>query len=105
MDAGFPLRNIIYNGALNQFFSSWSSLASDPAGVTGRAPVQAQSLTMTDAFHRMAAGLDNIRQDAEAGIQQGLDRANELTGEIAQLNRKIVAARERPTTVPWTAPH
>lgn len=84
--------------ALDQFFSSWSSLASDPGGVTGRAPVQAQSLTLTDAFHRMAAGLDNIRQDAEANIQQGLDRANVLTDEIARLNREIVAAEVQGDT-------
>jgi len=84
--------------AIDEFFSAWSSLASDPAGLTGRSPVQAQAQQLVDTLNGLAVDLDLLRQDAESEITGDLRRANELIEQIASLNRQIVAEEVDGTT-------
>jgi flagellar hook-associated protein 1 FlgK len=84
--------------ALDQFFSAWSGLASDPAGLSSRGPVHTQARTLTDTFHDLARTLDVVRQEAELGIAEDIRRVNELTQDLADLNRDIVSAEVEGNT-------
>jgi flagellar hook-associated protein 1 FlgK len=79
-------------GAIDAFFSAWSALASDPSSTVARMSVKAEGERLSDTMGQMAANLDLLRLEAEDRLAADVRRVNEITGQIAELNRQIVAA-------------
>ncbi len=78
--------------ALDQFFSAFSSLATNPSSATARNAVREQGFLLADQFQGLAAGVDQLRQDTEGRLLAAVERANRLADEVARLNRQITAA-------------
>jgi flagellar hook-associated protein 1 FlgK len=83
---------------LDQFFSAWSALATDPNSSTARGAVKNQAEALTDQLNGLASDLDALRQDTEARLQSSVDRVNTLAEEIARYNREVVAAESTGET-------
>lgn len=76
---------------LDQFFSAWSALATNPTSNTARGTVRNEALKLTEQLHKLAADMDTLRQDTEFRLASSVDRVNALAEEVARLNRAIAA--------------
>jgi flagellar hook-associated protein 1 FlgK len=54
--------------------------------------VRAEGQRLTDTLNGMAGDLDILRQDAEITLLNDVQRVNELTSEVAELNQRIVTS-------------
>ena len=78
--------------ALDQFFSSWSDLATNPGSVEAREGVRTHARTLTIQMHSLAESVDQIRQDTEARLSSAVEQVNDLAREVATLNREITSS-------------
>jgi flagellar hook-associated protein 1 FlgK len=79
------------SGSLDRFLSAWSDLASNPGSPVARSVVRQRGQELADKLNNLAASVDQVRQDVEARLAQGMDRVNTLAADIARLNREIVS--------------
>jgi flagellar hook-associated protein 1 FlgK len=84
--------------ALDRFHSAWSELSVNPSSTPVRTVLRQTASVLTQKFDELASGLDAIRQEAEARLQQGVDSANSLMSRIGDLNRQIVSTEADGTT-------
>ncbi len=77
---------------LDQFFSAWSSLATDPTSASARGAVREQGSLLSGQLRGLAADLDVLRQDTEARLLSSVQKVNDLAGTVARLNREITAS-------------
>lgn len=77
---------------LDAFFSAWSELATHPSSQTARTVLRDRADQVAERFRSLAAGLDQLRQDAEDRLASSVDRINAIAEGVARLNRDIVAA-------------
>ncbi len=77
------------SNALDEFFSAWSFLATNPTSNTGRSEVRGQAESLTDLMNGLAKDMDQLRQDTEARLLAGVERINDLSTQIARLNREV----------------
>ncbi len=75
--------------SLTSFFTSVSSLSTQPANSTSRQSVLAAAGTLTDAFHQAAATLGKARSDANSVVANTVSQINGLTSKIAALNSQL----------------
>lgn len=76
---------------LSSFWNSWEQLANYPTDRTVRQGVLSKAQTLSSTIRRIDRGLERIRTETKAQIQNGVEDANELFEEIADLNAKISA--------------
>lgn len=76
---------------IDRFFSTFSDLATNPNSPPTRTALRQSASELVDRFHELAAGLDELRQEAEISLDTKIGRANQLLGEVALLNRDIVS--------------
>ncbi len=76
---------------LDQFFDSWQNLANNPADLSARTMVKTNGEILTGVFHNLAAQLSAYKQSRNDEITQRVDKVNELTKEIFNLNKEIAA--------------
>ncbi len=80
------------SSSLDQFFSAWSGLATDPIGPGARGAVQQEGSLLSGHLRSLAGDLDVLRQDTEARLLSSVQRVNDLAETVADLNREITAA-------------
>ena len=80
------------SSALDEFFNAWSFLASNPDNSSAREGVRSQARILVERMGSLAAGLDQVRQDAEASLSSTVNRVNELAEEVARVNREVTSA-------------
>lgn len=78
--------------ALDAYWSSWSDLASDPTNVSAKGVVRQAGQTLANTLNRFAQQLDAVDQNNREGMNAGVNQVNKLSGQIADLNRRIVSA-------------
>jgi len=78
--------------AMDQFYSGWSSLASNPNSTVSRSALRQQATALIEKFHSLVANIDQVRQDVETRLTVTVDRVTALSADIARLNTAIVAA-------------
>ncbi len=78
--------------AMDQFYSGWSSLASNPNSTVSRSALRQQATALIEKFHSLVANIDQVRQDVETRLTVAVDRVTALSADIARLNTAIVAA-------------
>ena len=76
---------------LDQFFSAWSALATNPTSLTARGAVRNEAQNLVDQIRDLSSDIDSLRQDTEFRLASSVKRVNELAQEVARLNREIAA--------------
>ena len=79
------------NEYLNQFFDSWQNLANNPADPSARTMVKTNGEILTGVFHNLATQISDYKQSRNNEIIQRVNKVNELTKEIFNLNKEIAA--------------
>lgn len=81
--------------ALNDFWSSWHDLASDPHLISARATVMEKGRTLASLFRNLGVQLDAVAHDIEVDIKATVARVNYLSAEIARITLEIQRALAR----------
>ena len=74
---------------LDQFWSGWQSLSSDPTNTSMRAVLLDDASSLATAFNRRAAQITQLRSDQNGAVAAGVEEINSLAGQVAQLNGEI----------------
>jgi flagellar hook-associated protein 1 FlgK len=80
------------SSALDQFWTSWSDLANDPTNNGARTLVKSAAEDVIAQLTRLSNGLDQIQGAGDLRLRADVDQVNQLTSNIAALNKRIVAA-------------
>lgn len=79
------------SAALGKFFDAWSGLASNPSDPAAKLAVQQAGLTLTSRVRQTYAGLSEQGEGLTTRLNGALDRVDQLSATIAELNDQIVA--------------
>jgi len=85
------------SGPMQDFFSAWQDLASNPQGVAERQAVLSQGQQLVDAFHTMSSGLTAVQGNMNQNLQEITADANNQLKQVAALNVQIQAAQAQGT--------
>lgn len=77
---------------MDNFFNSWSELASNPADASAKAVVQQAGAQLASTFNNYATQLSNIAANTRTGLTDSIAQVNALTSQIASMNAQIVGA-------------
>lgn len=75
---------------LDNFWKSWSDLATDPENVTGRKLVRENAIALADAFNYTSKQLSDLSNDLTTNIGVKASEMNSITSTIARLNDDIM---------------
>ena len=75
--------------AISSFFSSLSSLSSDPTNSSSRQSVLSAATQLTTAFQQGASSLTTAQTNANTQVSSTVAQINQLTGQIASLNSQL----------------
>jgi flagellar hook-associated protein 1 FlgK len=78
---------------MDEFWDAWQELATYPADTPPRTAVLERGKTLIDGIHRRYQSLKGLQLMADEDIQLSVARVNELSREIAALNRDITRIR------------
>jgi len=84
-------------GAINSFFTSWSDLSQNPQSGSVRSVVREKGRVVADMFKSLSKNLNNLRTSLSQTIDARTDQINQLTAQIADLNRSIVSSSDQAT--------
>jgi flagellar hook-associated protein 1 FlgK len=84
--------NSTLSNAMNEFWNGWQDVANNPGGTVERTALLEKANILTQKFNSMSNDLTQTKKDMNTNLQMGIEKVNELTGKIADLNDKIVAA-------------
>jgi flagellar hook-associated protein 1 FlgK len=76
-------------GKMDQFWDAWQELSMFPADTAPRTAVIERGKTLIDGIHNRYQGLKGIQNQVDEDIQLTVGRVNELSRQIAGLNRDI----------------
>ncbi|HSG99691.1 MAG TPA: flagellar hook-associated protein FlgK [candidate division Zixibacteria bacterium] len=75
---------------LEGFFNAWSQLANAPESTTSRNDIVAKAVTLTNDFGQLSEQLHALKDSVDSDLQVRVEEVNQLSAEIAALNREIV---------------
>lgn len=75
--------------ALDSLWSAWQSLASTPTNAAAQQQVISTAQVVAQQFNTAAAGLNNLLVQTASAQSTQVQQANQLIGQIAQLNQQI----------------
>ncbi len=78
---------------IDNFFNSWSELASNPDDSSAKAVVQQAGAQLASTFNNYATQLSNIAASNTTGITNTVSQVNSLVSQIGAMNQQIVAAK------------
>ncbi len=78
---------------LSKLFDDFQELANDPESLSIRTVVRESAKVLTEAFNRIDDQITVLSNDLERDVREKVDRLNELTDIVADLNAKIVGLR------------
>ncbi|BBB90405.1 MAG TPA: flagellar hook-associated protein FlgK [Methylomusa anaerophila] len=77
---------------LENFFDSWSELATDSSSLSSRQVVTDSAVSLIDTLTQIDGQLQQLQQDACDRVQEAVDTLNDLAQQVADLNSQIKAA-------------
>jgi flagellar hook-associated protein 1 FlgK len=83
-----PGKNSI-RSKMDEFWASWQELSVHPADTAPRMAVIERGKTLIDGIHDRYAALKRLQEQTEEDIRLTVGRVNELSSQIAGLNRDI----------------
>lgn len=78
------------NTLMTDFWNLWSDLSNDPSGNAERISLYEQSLLLCDQFNAISTDLSQLEIDITGAVVSGVDKVNQLSAEIADLNGQII---------------
>jgi flagellar hook-associated protein 1 FlgK len=78
---------------LDKFWESWQDLSLHPTEMASRRAVLERGAALVDGIHSRYRGLKSVRDMLEGDVQGSVKQVNELTGQIADLNREITKSQ------------
>lgn len=76
---------------VDQFFDSWQNLANNPADLSARTMVKTNAEILTNVFQNLSKELSDLRTSLNSDLGDRVNKVNELSGEIFNLNHEIAA--------------
>lgn len=77
------------SGTWSGFFDALSGLGANPASDTSRKAVLQSADQLAGRFRQLDTAMDGMASDVNAGLSDSVQQVNDLTDQIAQLNRQI----------------
>lgn len=77
------------SSVLNDFWNSWSDLATQPDSLTARTVVVETAVTLVESINDVANNLSDLEDDLVSGLDIVVGDSNTLISQIAELNREI----------------
>ncbi len=77
------------SSVLNDFWNSWSDLATQPDSLTARTVVVENAITLADSFNDLASSLTGLQENLDNGLNIITNDSNTLLLQISGLNREI----------------
>jgi flagellar hook-associated protein 1 FlgK len=74
---------------LDEFFNSWQNLANNPQDLSARTMVKTNAEVLMDNFRKAATELQNLRQTKNDEIPMVLNRINQISYEIMNINQEV----------------
>lgn len=79
------------SSSLNKFFTAWQDLALRPEDTATRESLLSYADNLSDMFGSTMDGIKAIQKEMDVSIGQTVDRVNDLSKAIADLNRQIMS--------------
>ena len=88
---GEPMQDGLQS-SLNNFWDSWQELTKSPESLTVRAMVKQRADTLINLIGQMDSQINKLQKDLNNEIKVQIENVNSITGQIAELNTKIMSA-------------
>ena len=75
---------------LADFWNLWHDIANNPSGASERIALYEHSISLSEQFNTLEVDLTQLETDLTNAVSAGIEKINEITNEIAQLNAQIV---------------
>ena len=75
---------------LSDYWNLWHDVSNNPSGSSERIALYEHSVLMSEQFKSLAPDLNQIQTDITNAVTVGVERINQITSEIAQINVEIV---------------
>ena len=77
------------NNSINEFYSSWTYLGSNPETLTSKTMVAQTGKTFTDTIHHMSNQMDNMRDGTVKDVEKNVLDFNTKLEQLNALNKQI----------------
>lgn len=74
----------------SEFWNAWHDLSNNPSGLAERDVLLETGSMLAQGFADLAVELTQITREINLSLEAGVDRVNELTSKLAELNGQIV---------------
>jgi flagellar hook-associated protein 1 len=81
------------SAAMTRFFTAFQDLSIHPEESASRNAVLQQGVLLTQSFHRLSSDLTQLKEDLSTDVQSRVDKINQLTKEISELDLKLTGAK------------
>ncbi len=78
------------SNTMGDFWNRWHDIANNPSAVPERMALYEHSKLLSEQFNSFDVYLGQLTTDLTNAVDAGVGRVNEITSEIASLNKKIV---------------
>lgn len=75
---------------LSDYWNLWNDVSNNPSGSAERTALYEHSVLISEQFKSLGPNLSQIQTDITNAVTVGVDRINQITSEIAQINVEIV---------------
>ncbi len=89
---GAPGDNTSVSGLLNTFTGSLQALVTNPASLTARTQVLSDAQQLAASINSIGGEIQRMRSEAESSIALGVQRVNDLLGELRNTEMKLFGA-------------
>jgi len=85
----FPMDTSGIGAAISSFFQNLNGLATNPSDASLRQSVLSAANALASSFNQAAGQLNSTRSNLDLNVQQTVQQINQISSEIASLNRKL----------------
>ena len=82
---------------LAEFWNLWHGISNNPSGASERIALYEHSILLSGQFNTLDDDLRQIKTDLTNAMSAGIDKINQITSEIAQVNDQIVGMETNNT--------
>jgi len=86
------------SSTLDQFWSAWSDLASDPSNSAAKSVVVESGRTVAQTLNQFASQLDQLDQNNREAMNADVNQINDIAQQVSKYNTQIVAAESTGNT-------
>ena len=95
---GTPGSSSSFDAIFNNFTTALQSLATSPSSYSAQSAAVGAAQSLAQNLNAMTASIQQLRTQAEQGIASGVQTANTMLQNIAQINQQLVAATSDSAT-------